>query len=48
MLYVLTAFALSGTVAKFIDFVVLPAFVVPVIFFIVAFALRVLVFHPGG
>ncbi|TFC91825.1 MULTISPECIES: hypothetical protein [Cryobacterium] len=56
VLYALVAFALSGigslsiadTAAKFTDFIVLPIFYVPVIFFFVAFALLVLIVNRGG
>ncbi|TFC47057.1 hypothetical protein E3T26_07375 [Cryobacterium sp. TMT1-21] len=56
VLYSLIAFALSGigslslsdTAAKFTDFIVLPIFYVPVIFFFVAFALLVLLVNRGG
>ena len=55
-LYAVVAFALSGigslsiadTAAKFTDFIVLPIFYVPVIFFFVAFALLVLIVNRGG
>ena len=55
-IYAVVAFALSGigslsiadTAAKFTDFIVLPIFYVPVIFFFVAFALLVLIVNRGG
>ncbi|TFD30540.1 tripartite tricarboxylate transporter TctB family protein [Cryobacterium cryoconiti] len=54
--YAVVAFVLSGigslsiadTAAKFTDFIVLPIFYVPVIFFFVAFALLVLIVNRGG
>ncbi|TFB59845.1 hypothetical protein E3N86_09920 [Cryobacterium sp. Hz7] len=55
-LYAVVAFVLSGigslsiadTASKFTDFIVLPIFYVPVIFFFVAFALLVLIVNRGG
>jgi hypothetical protein len=55
-LYALVAFVLSGvgsgslsdTASKFTDFVVLPIFYVPVIFFFIAFALLVIIVNRGG
>jgi hypothetical protein len=55
-LYAVVAFALSGigslsisdTASKFTEFIVLPIFYVPVIFFFVAFALLVLIVNRGG
>ncbi len=55
-LYALVALALSGigsgslndTTAKFTDFIVLPIFYVPVIFFFLAFALLVAIVNRGG
>ncbi|HSP76613.1 MAG TPA: hypothetical protein VLO31_10425 [Cryobacterium sp.] len=56
VLYAIVAFVLSGigslsisdTSSKFIEFIVLPIFYVPVIFFFIAFALLVLIVNRGG
>ena len=55
-LYAIVAFVLSGigslsisdTASKFTEFIVLPIFYVPVIFFFIAFALLVLIVNRGG
>ena len=56
VLYAIVAFVLSGigslsisdTASKFTEFIVLPIFYVPVIFFFIAFALLVLIVNRGG